>query len=142
MLAYLEYDISNCWHRLKTPWQYMAPRFFFQKGHGATPFYFSLDKTLDMVFNNAHNSYSKISVKLSLTCSQAMLFISVNKRYISASLSFRCYLIYMIWYCRCGVINNNTKHWWHKRTNTIIMVPDITWKGYKYRQKHQPQGSH
>jgi hypothetical protein len=26
----------------------MAPRFFYQKGHGAAPFYFSLDKTLIM----------------------------------------------------------------------------------------------
>ena len=26
--------------------QYMVPRFFYQKGHGAAPFYFSLDKTL------------------------------------------------------------------------------------------------
>jgi len=24
----------------------MAPRFFYQKGHGTAPFYFSLDKTL------------------------------------------------------------------------------------------------
>ena len=56
----------------------------------------------DMFFNNEHNSCSKMSVKLSLACSQAMLFISDNKRYISASLSFRCYLVYMISYFRCG----------------------------------------
>jgi hypothetical protein len=94
----------------------------------------------DMVFNNEHNSYSKMSVKLSLTCSQAMLFISVDKRYTRASASLRCYLVYMIWYFRWGVIINKTKHWWHNRTNTFIIVSDITWNGYKY--KHQPQGSH
>ena len=97
----------------------------------------------NIIFNNDHNSYPKMSVKLSLTCSQTMLFISVDKRYISASLSFRCYLVYIIWYFRCGVIINKTKHWWHNRTNNIINVPDITWIVYKYRQKHQPpQGSH
>jgi hypothetical protein len=96
----------------------------------------------DMVLQNEHNSYSKMSVKLSPTCSQAMLLISVDKRYISASLSFRCYLVYMIWYFRCGIIIKKTKHWWHNCSNNFIIVPDITWIVYKYKRKHQPQGSH
>jgi hypothetical protein len=34
-------NVTNFLHR-----QYMAPCFFYQKGHGTAPFYFSLDKTL------------------------------------------------------------------------------------------------
>jgi hypothetical protein len=30
----------------------MAPRFFYKKGHGAAPFYFSLDKTLGQLEPN------------------------------------------------------------------------------------------
>ena len=45
------------------------------------------------VFNNKHNSYPKMSVKWPPACNWVVLFISVDKWYIWASLWFSCHIL-------------------------------------------------
>ena len=81
------------------------------------------------------------SVNHSLACCWDVLFSSVYKRYILTYLSFCCYLVRILSFPRCGVINKKTKYRKRNLTNTVIIMTGITMRGYKYRQKH-PQGSH
>ena len=81
------------------------------------------------------------SVNHSLACCWDVPFISVYKRYILTYLSFCCYLVRILSFPRCGVINKKTKYRKRNLTNTVIIMTGITMWGYKYRQKH-PQGSH
>jgi hypothetical protein len=41
----------------------------------------------------------------------------------------------IIKYPRCGAINTKTIHGRSNLTNTVIIVPDVTLRGYKYKQK-------
>ena len=45
--------------------------------------------------------------------------------------------MYIFQYPRCGTIsiNRKTKHWSSNPTNTVIIVPHITQRGYEYKQK-------
>ena len=83
------------------------------------------------VFNDEHNSYPQMSVNWPLAGSWMVLFISADKPYTKASLSFWCYLVYGIVFPRCGVINNKTKYRLGNLTNTVIIVPVITFTRFQ-----------
>ena len=104
-------------------------------------------------FDNERITHTKTSVKRTIACSWTLLCIfELDKRYIWTFLSFL--VLFGIVFPTCRFINKKTKYGWSNLTNTVIIVVDITLRGYKYRQEpvtiiarssydcYRPCGSH